>query len=1012
MKRLRWFVAAVMTAAALPTPSAAQAQGTVTGRVTETASGRGLAGAQVTLVGTTRRTVTDQEGRYRMESVPTGSQSVRATRIGFDSQTQQITVAAGASVTADFRLGASAVAIDALVVNAVTGQTEAVREIGNAVGQINVAEDVPLAAITRPSDVLQGRVAGVQVQSVSGTTGTGARIRIRGANSLSLSNEPLIIVDGIRYENSSTLGTATSEGGIDQDPSRLNDISPEDIATIEVLKGPAASGLYGTAAANGVVVITTKQGRAGAPRWNVAVEYGRIDEVTNYPDNVQSFRRTATGAVGTGCSNLNVSAGTCTQDTVARFNPLMDARTTPFERGDRRRTSLSVSGGSDRATYYLAGDLENENGVYQNSELEKANFRANVRALISDKLTVSSSVGYTTSDVAFPSNDNSIISPILNGLLGTARFNPDNPDAVYAFGLTPTISEQYKPMQDVERFVGSVNANWSPLSWLTGNVTGGLDLTNSFDHQVLQPRTIELGSPWDEGWVEQSRWNNYSYTLNGAVNGKFDLSDAIRSTTTVGFDYNQNRFARTYAFGAGLIPGAGSINATSSQFRAGETNTNVKTVGGFVQQQFALSDRLFVTAALRADDNSAFGEEFGIITYPSANVSWLLSDESFFPDIQALSSVRLRAAYGQSGLRPNFRDATTFYSPDAVQIGGEDLPGITIGGTGNVGLEPERTSEVEAGFDIGAFDDRLGLEVTYFNKRSQDALILRDLPPSAGLFSNRYENLGEVRNSGVEFALNARVIESRPIGLNLRVSGSTLENEIEDMGDVPDILLNRGQQRHRQGFSAGSFFAPKIEFADTDGDGVLDRNEVRVIADAADDPSYIGPSLPTFTGSLSGELSVFDFLRVSSLFDTRRGHYTLNDNERFRCSFAANCAGRNDPNASFEEQAAYIAGVLGNAASLPNPGVTSRRGFIEKADFVKWRELAFTLTPPQRWASRLGRIDGLSFTVAGRNLKTWTDYSGLDPEANETGNSSNFTQGEFGSQAPVRYWTARINFNF
>lgn len=1000
MKRLRSFVAALIAAAALPTAAAAQAQGTVTGRVVEASSGRGLAGAQIALVGTTRRTVTDQEGRYRMESVPVGSQSLRATRIGYDMNTQRVVVAAGQTATADFRLGASAVAIDALVVNAVTGQTEAVREIGNAVGQINVAEDVPLAAISRPSDVLQGRVSGVQVQSVSGTTGTGVKIRIRGANSLSLSNEPLIIVDGIRYDNSTDFNGSFSEGGVDQNPNRLNDISPENIASIEVLKGPAASGIYGTAAANGVVVITTKQGRAGRPRWNFAAEVGTVREVTNYPDNVAGF-----DAGGDYCllaqTTLSAAEGGCVQASLPRFNPLRDSRTTPFDDGARSKYALSVSGGSDRATYYLSGDWENEEGVYANNELEKVNLRSNVRALINDQLTMTANVGYTTSDVSFPSNDNSVISPILNGLLGGVEYDPEDPEAVYPF-FSPSESNQYTPRQDIERFTGSINANFNPLAWLGTNVTAGVDLTNGFDNQILQPNTIPLSATWISGFADRGRFNQFQYTVNGSANARFDLSQAVRSTTTAGVDYNRQRFARTTSFGAGLVPGAGSIAATTREFRAGETNTEIITIGGFVQQQFALNERVFLTGALRADDNSAFGENFGTITYPSANVSWLLSDESFFPETRFLSSLRLRAAYGQSGLRPGFRDAVTFFNASAVQSGSQELGGITIGGTGNVELKPERTSEIEAGLDFGLLDDRIGVEVTYFNKRSSNALISRSLPPSLGLFSTRYDNLGEVRNSGVEFSLDTRVIESRPFGLNLRVTGSTLENEIEDLGGVPDIIFNRGAQAHREGRSAGAYYAPPVIFSDANNNGVIDFDEVSVDNEADD---YIGPSLPTFTGSLSGEISIYDFLRVSTLFDTRRGHYTLNDNEDFRCAFFV-CAGGFDPAASERAQAAFLSNTIGVEGGFSNAL------YIEKADFVKWRELAFTLTPPQSLVNRVGRIEGLSFTIAGRNLKTWTDYTGLDPEANETGSSSNFTQGEFGSQAPVRYWTARVNFAF
>lgn len=1001
MRSLRWLLAAVLAVAAYPGDMLAQGSGVITGTVVEQGSTRPIVGAQVLLAGTNRRAITDQQGRYEIGSVPAGQQTVRATFIGREMVSRTVTVADGQTVTVDFALAPSAVELDALVVNAVTGRTERVKEIGNSVGQINVAEEVELATITRPADLLQGRVAGVTLQSVNGTTGTGQKIRIRGANSLSLSNEPLIIVDGVRYSNSTALfgGSNAVESTIDQDPNRLNDLNPEDIQSIEVLKGPAASGIYGTAAANGVVVITTKQGRAGGARWNFYAEAGTVEEVTDYPDNFESI-----GDQGRTCYLFRVAGDDprCSAPTIFSFNPLRDPRTTPFRDGSRQKYGLSVSGGSDRATYYLSGDFENEEGVYPNNEVTKANFRTNVRALISDRLTVTGSVGYTSSDAQFTDNDNSIISPILNGMLGFAQFDPADPDAVYAF-FAPSITQQYGPTQEVERFVGSVNANWQPLSWLSANATAGVDLFNSFDEQVLQPNTIPLSATWVSGWVQEARANVFTYTFNGAANATFDLSDAVRSTSTAGFDYNHQLNQGTSAFGAGLTPGTSSLAGTSSEFRADENNIQNKTVGGFLQQQFALRDRIFLTGAIRADDNSAFGEDFGVVTYPSASLSWIISEEDFFPQTEVLSSLRLRAAYGKSGLRPEFRDAVDFFNPAAVQVGGADVPGISIGGTGNVALEPEKTTEFETGFDAGFLNDRLSLELTYFNKKSDDALIQRDLQPSFGLFSSRFENLGEVRNKGVEFGLDARLLNTDPVQLNLRLSGATLDNEIVELGEgIAPIIFNRGMQEHREGQSAGSFYGPVVTFADEDGDGLIDLDEYSV----GDTSVLIGPSLPEFTGSLSGDLTLFDVLRVSTLFDTRRGHYQLNDNESFRCGFLV-CAGAFDPNSSLRAQAAFLADIVGDAN-----GRTTNSLYVEEADFVKWRELAFTLTPPNSWTDRIGRLEGLSLTIAGRNLKTWTDYSGLDPETNESGSSSNFTQGEFGTQAPVRYWTARINLTF
>jgi hypothetical protein len=396
--------------------------------------------------------------------------------------------------------------------------------------------------------------------------------------------------------------------------------------------------------------------------------------------------------------------------------------------------------------------------------------------------------------------------------------------------------------------------------------------------------------------------------------------------------------------------------------------------------------------------------------------SWVISEESFFPRSSALSSLRLRGAFGESGQRPQFRQAETFYSPATATTPTGDAPGVTIGGTGNLDLEPERTREFEFGFDAGLLGERLAAEFTVFRRRTRDALIARNLPPSLGqtspatLSGTRFENIGSVQNQGIEVALNARILESGPFRWNMRVSGATLDNEILELGeDIDPIIFNRGNQKHAEGFPAGAFWQPSITYTDTDGDGLLDLTEFSV----GDSASYIGPSLPTFMASLNSDVELFDFLRVSTLFEARTGHFQLNDTEDFRCFFSLafgdrGCDGIDDPEASLDRQAAALANQIGDS----NTGAVSLAGHIHKADFLKWRELAFTLTPPRGLMARMPGIETLSLTIAGRNLYTWTDYPGLDPEINETGSGSNFTQGEFGTQPQVRYWTARLNISF
>jgi outer membrane receptor protein involved in Fe transport len=321
--------------------------------------------------------------------------------------------------------------------------------------------------------------------------------------------------------------------------------------------------------------------------------------------------------------------------------------------------------------------------------------------------------------------------------------------------------------------------------------------------------------------------------------------------------------------------------------------------------------------------------------------------------------------------------------------------------TGNADLKPERSTEYEVGFDAALFHNRLGVDFTYFHKTSKDALISRRLPPSYGVAASRFENLGKIKNAGTELALNLSAIEMEDVGLDLRATLTTLDNEVVDIGEgVEDIVLNRGLQRHREGFPSGAFFQVPYTIDDADGNGLLTNDEVIL----GEEEKYIGPALPTYQVSLGGELRLFDWLNVSTLFEARGGNYQGNDSEAFRCGFRSNrgCPAVGNPDASLEDQARYISDrYLGSAY-----------GFVEKADFVKWREMSITLTPPAALASVSPRLDGLSVTLSGRNLATWTDYTGLDPETVEGGGSVNFNQSEFNTQPPVRYLMIRLNYNF
>src|SRR5262245_9066145 len=419
-RRLRSLLLITLTGTLLPCLGAAQqtsTRGTLTGRVTIRGTTTPLPSAQVVIGGTTIGTVTNQDGRFVIPNVTPGSYELRVSLSGYTRGSQPVTVTAGATATANFELDESAVSIEGLIMNA-TGAEQRQREVGNSVVNISTA-NVDMAPVQTFTNLIQGRAAGVVIQPTSGTTGTGSRVRIRGNSSVSLDATPLIIVDGIRVSNESestnlfTGGTSTS---------RWDDLNPEEIESIEILKGPAASALYGTAAANGVIQITTKRGVAGRTDVRVYAERtGSSIPTSQIPDNVRARGfRSDLNAIGD-CSLVERSRGVCTQiDSLYRYNPLLDAPDTPMRNGTADRIGASIAGGSadGAVTYFVGGDRQSAAGVLRPNDLDRTSLRANVSGLVNEKLRVNAQSSFISGYTQLPQEGNTGSGAWLNAFVG------------------------------------------------------------------------------------------------------------------------------------------------------------------------------------------------------------------------------------------------------------------------------------------------------------------------------------------------------------------------------------------------------------------------------------------------------------------------------------------------------------------------------------------------------------------------------------------------------------------
>lgn len=1004
--------------ALLASATAARAQqGSILVQVNEQGTARPVEAVQVNVVGTTLGGVTSSEGRLLLRNVPAGTAQVRAQRVGYAEQRLPVQVASGEQATVDFALRPVSIEL-APVVTTATGEQRKL-EVGNQIANIDASKLVEDRPIANMSDLLTGRVAGIQVLP-GNMTGTGARVRIRGTNSLSLTNDPIYIIDGIRMEAASGSSSIGIGGSI---PTRVQDLNPEEIESIEVVRGPSAATLYGTDAANGVIVIRTKRGRPGPARWSMYVEQGVIRDLNDYPIAYTNAGRLQPANTATNsCFLTRIAAGTCISDSVRRFNLFEDDETSPLGTGRRQQYGLQVRGGSEAIRYFVSGEWEDEVGVLEipgfdvrrlnrdavdirdewmrPNALEKVSARANLDISLGQRAELGVRTGFVNSLQRLPQTDNNT-----TGLLSSAyggpgfKFNTNTAgDTLYGYRVfTPGDIFQETVTQGIDRFMGGINANWRPMSWLAARANAGVDFVSRVDSDLCRFATCSDFGTSRLGFRTNNRTAFHQYTVDVSSTASIRLRPTLNSQTAVGLQYFQELFRRNGAEGEILPPGATAVTAGAVK-DADESTTESRTLGAFIEQTLGWREVLFATAAVRVDDNSAFGADFSAVYYPKFGLSWIASDEPFLGKPGWLDLLRFRAAIGQSGVRPGTTDAKQFFTGNTARVDNVELPGLVLNTLGNTKLRPERTTEVEAGFDLTLLASRLGFEFTYYHKDSRDALVERVLPPSGGLISTtRFENLGKVRNTGVEALLTAQVLERPSFGWDISLSGSTNKNTLVDLGDVPPII---GQTiRQIEGYPLNSYWQRRIRsFNDADGNGIITLSEI-VVSDSAE---WIGYSVPRHEVVLNSGLDFFQRrLRLVAQFDYKGGHRLHNGTERIRCQNRNNCRGLMEPSAPLWDQARVVA--------MREDASRTEAGFMEDAAFIRFRELSLTVTAPEHWAGRFFRANRASLTLAARNLALFTDYSGIDPESNY---SQADVPNDFQTAPPPSYFTLRLNVEF
>lgn len=1005
-------------------PANALAQGVIAGTVVAAGSQDPLASAIVTVSGTTLRTTTDDAGRFRFGAVSGATATLEVRRIGYALSRTSVRVG---DENVRIVLSASATSLDAVVVTGTPGAAQR-REIGNAIGQINASDVVASAPIVSMQSLINGRSPSVVVMPTSGQVGTGSQIRVRGQASFSLGNNPLIFVDGVRVNNDAATGPS-SQGFGSQPVSRLNDFNPNDIESIEILKGPSAATLYGTEAANGVINIITKKGAASAtPRWSASVRQGWnyfADYRERFAQNYGPMRTAPTGAATGPVVALDFDSllvGNCGDSVATRTGRKCDIYTT----GAHQETELSVSGGVGQLTYFASGSWQDSRGAEPRSSRQHASGRLNLTFAATPRFNISANIGHVNGPTNLPCDAG------CGGYTWTTlSATPANYNLANRHGFHSSLPYQYDRTlfiwQDLDRTTASVRFEHQPRSWFSQRLALGGDLTREGNNE-WGPRVDSLQAQgYRYIWQRRVADRSFDYSANA----NWDYSPTMRFTTSGGAQYFSHGVHSQEAFGSVFpAPGLKSVSATTTNRTNSEGFLDDKSLGVYIQEQLSWRDRLYLTAAIRNDDHSAFGSGFSRVTYPKFSASYVISEEPWFnlPFIgESMDEFRLRLAYGQSGKAPATYSAIRTYAPTS---GPNDSPAVTANSTGNPNLGPEVGTEIEAGFDMSGLGDRLGVEFTYYNKKTKDAILDRVVAPSAGQASTQPINIGGILNSGLELSIRGTPYRGDMVALDLMASISTNENEVTDLGLAGQYFVSAGTfLRHQEGFPAYSWFEKKLvstAYNRTTGvasnrmcldtlPGSGGRERPGSAVDCATAPLvYQGRSVPPREFSLNGTLTLMNRIRVFSMFDVKRGHHKMDGNTRVRCGIFGRCLENfvTLPDAQLVNFPTLKSTVDSMTVARYNSNSTIVDYLIAPADFARWRELTISYDLPESIARR-GRFERASLSVSGRNLALWTDYQGFEPEAMFLGGSRGGNAAwEQTTMPQLRTWMVTLNLGF
>ncbi len=999
------------------------AQVRISGKVTDVES-KGIPDISVTVRNTTLGTTTDAEGNYSLQTnLKPGTYNIVFSGVGFKAVTQSIQIGNAATATANVQLAEDALKMDEVVVTGTSAGTTR-RQLGSYISTVK-ADELTKGATGNVLAALQGKTAGAQIVQNSGDPAGGISVRLRGISSILSSSEPLYIIDGVIINNSTNRVTNTQNsydgsnfvGTIGEN--RMVDINPDDIDRIEVLNGAAAAAIYGSRANAGVIQIFTKRGKTGAAQINVSTGYLR-NELRKKLD----VNRAPTKFGGP-----TDGPGALTQDIITAVGspPALPTNTTPvtrydyqdyiFRKANGTDDNVSVSGGTEKTKYYLSGAYFFNQGIIKNTDFRRFSFRTNLEQTINKVLSFTIGLNYINSAAHEKPDGNSFFSPMNSvTILGNfhnifARDANGNLLPVGERGRVNPVSviEDFKQRQETSRIIANLGVKLKPITGLTIDYTLGIDNYGQNGTTYMPPFAYNVNTAFFGGGPTldptlngyTSTGNDYFFQINNELNGtyQFNITKDIGSTTQVGYSlqYERNRFSLVQ--GRGLAPFIETVNGASTPLQSADERTEISISGVYLQQNFRIHNKLFLTGAVRFDGSSVFGENQRNQVYYKASGSYLLSDENFWKNsLSWWNTAKLRAAYGESGNLTGIGayDRINAYSSNTY------LGRIALSGSSrlaNEQVKPERQKEIEIGTDLSFFRDRLGLQFNWYRKRVEDLLINRQIAPTNG-YSSLLDNFGSLENKGIEIVLTGAPVANNNLRWDVTAIFNRNRNKMIKVGPALTLFSTNGGapiallEGYPVGVFYGTFFAvdgsgnqikngsgyPQIEKG-TQNSPVSytpQRDATTGLPTGTTLRKIIGNPNPDYTASLVNEVG-YKKLSLRIQLDAVQGVDVFNADFRTRQGVG------NGKVAEQEDNGQLPRGYINSVYQI-------EQWRIDDGSFVKLREVALSYS-----FGKTRLFNDLTLSISGRNLISWDNYKGYDPEVNAAGQSTLLRGIDFGA---------------